>query len=446
MLSLFKVRPPLTVSQRVKLELLLRRTLDAVGRHTARQAEIVTDLAELRLDHTTADRLCDSAKTAVAARLPLTQRPVAVEIVDPHASRLAASYQPGTETRAARIQIDRETLTDPLRTVTTLASQLATHFWYSFPGVSGDEMGPELSDLLPMVCGLGVLAAEAACYDRQWTDRGWQGWSMSRSGYYNTTEIGYVLALLARCRNESAPNWLRAARLDARATAQRALRYFCCCDRDHVALLFDAMRVPGADSSPAELAAWLAGDHPEFALAAGYVLDRGERPGPQMVAAAVSAAAAKQDVLMPILVRLIARAGESSERSQRIVRRAIASNQHETSVAGLLAAESLGMNLTAYRQRIRRLLASYADGSRQLIALVGRGGPAYASLQPIVCQHLVEAIRFSHQDAIGELTDCLSRISSDPRSAIEREIRDPEIRDHALQALARTPSLSADRR
>jgi len=442
MLSLFKDRAPLSLTQRVNLQLLMRRTLKCVGPQVARRAKVVTELAELQLDTSTPASLCDSAAAEIAARFPVTGRSVEITIVSQISDGLPANYRPNSETSGAQIQIHRETLFDPLRAVTVLAAQLANHYWCSSHSSSSDEIDPELFELLPLVCGLGVLAAEASFYDTQWSDRGWQGWSMSRSGYYNAAEIGFTLALLARCRHETRPAYLKAARLDTRATAHKALRYFRRCDQRDIPLLFDAQRIPDHRSRPAELATWLRGDNLQFALAAAYVLDRCEHPSPQIVSAAIEAAESGCTLLMPILIGLIARSGDSTRQVTQIVQRAIASNVPETSVAGLLAAESLGMNMASYKNQVKRLLANYVTESIQLIALVGRVGAEFASLQPTLCGHLAEAIRFSNHEAIEQLLTSLSQICTDPGRAIATEIREADLRNQAMELLeCHTPSL-----
>ncbi len=93
---------------------------------------------------------------------------------------------------------------------------------------------------------------------------------MSRSGYYNASEIGYAMALLARHRQDPGPRSFKSMRLDSRDAVKKAPRYFVECDNQQRSLLFDANRIPSAKSNPSELAAWFAGDDECFALAAGY--------------------------------------------------------------------------------------------------------------------------------------------------------------------------------
>ena len=64
-----KVRTPLTTFQRVDIELLMRRTIDEVGRSFVRQSHVVTNLEELDLDHTSLDTLVETARAEVVSRL-----------------------------------------------------------------------------------------------------------------------------------------------------------------------------------------------------------------------------------------------------------------------------------------------------------------------------------------------------------------------------------------
>ena len=133
----------------------------------------------------------------------------------------------------------------------------AAHHWHGVPGATELDKSPRNADLMPICCGFGVLGSEACLYDDQWSQAGWAGWSISRSGYYSTVEIGYALALLARCRNETSPDWDEHLRLDSRETAALAWKFFASQEKLGRSLLFDAETIPSTQADMSQLATWL---------------------------------------------------------------------------------------------------------------------------------------------------------------------------------------------
>ena len=222
MFGLRKVRTPLTTFQRVDIELLMRRTIDEIGSPFVRQARVLTSLQDLDLDQTNAETLVRTAHAEIASRLPEQQAACEIQIGADSETGFPSIYSAATDQRPAVISLAKETVRDPLRTVMELAFQLSCHHWHGVPGATELDRSARNSDLLPICCGFGVLGSEACLYDDQWSQAGWSGWSISRSGYYSTVEIGYALALFARCRNEVNPAWVSQLRLDSRETARLA--------------------------------------------------------------------------------------------------------------------------------------------------------------------------------------------------------------------------------
>ncbi len=159
-----------------------------------------------------------------------------------------------------------------------IAYQYANHFWHSTANPTSLDTDARTTNLLPICCGLGVLASDASLYDDQWSQAGWSGWSISRSGYYTAVEIGYALALYARARGEVNPKWARALRPDSRETARKAWRYFSEHEKADGSLLFDSHKVPSTNRDMTELAAWLGGDDRGVRVGRGIRVGATQRP------------------------------------------------------------------------------------------------------------------------------------------------------------------------
>ncbi len=436
MLSFFKVRPPLSAGQRVNIELLMRRTIDAIGKDLPKQCDIVGDIADLRLDPSSPTQMLEQAESVIESRFPSVSSTVSVSVRDKVDGGLPSVYREKADLSPAQIEIHAETLTDPLRTVLELANQYSHHFWHSSGHLDPETLHPNLTHLLPICCGLGILASDGAFYDVQWSEGGWQGWAMSRSGYYNASEIGYASALFARHRGESNPVWFKAMRLDSRETAKKASRYFEHCDQNQRPILFDADWIPSTRSSPKQLSEWMGGDDDAFALAAGYALVKMRAPSSLVTESAIRAAEGRNLELVPLALELIGMAHPVSDRVQSLITKLVAHSNHAVSIAALRAASSLGMPITPFRDKISRLLSVYAEGSIGLIDIVAKAGPEFESFDVLICRHLAEAIQYSNDQATLSLLECLHQISPDPTAVIEREILDPELQERALKGLS----------
>jgi hypothetical protein len=221
-----RIRLPLTIAQREDLERLIHTSIERVGADRVRQIPLVTELNELSLDASTPDSLLRSAEQALLERFPTMPGPVVLQVRDLDDVGYHAVYEPAVDGRGPNIVVAREILSSPLVTLMELAYQFAIHYWESIDDATALNRDPRNTHLLPICCGLGILASDACLVDRQWSVVGYTGWSMSRTGYYNAAEIGYALALLARFRQEASPHWLARLRPDSRVTASAALQYF----------------------------------------------------------------------------------------------------------------------------------------------------------------------------------------------------------------------------
>jgi hypothetical protein len=438
MFGIRKTRPPLTTLQRVDIELLMRKTLESVGKGVLLESEVVTSLSMLSLDRSSPERLLESASHEVLQRMRMTESQCEIMIVAGSEIGYPSTYRPAQNDAAATISISEDTLTDPLRTVMELSYQYSNHYWHTTSDPTPLDTDPRTTNLLPICCGLGVLASDACLYDQQWSQGGWTGWSISRSGYYTAIEIGYALALLARARGEVKPKWARALRPDSKVTAQQAWRYFSEHERTGGSLLFDAGKVPATVRDMSDLATWLRGDDRAFALAAGYALAQLDELSPLAIEAAIDATHCGDQDIVPLATRLLGGARPSNRKAETRVRELIGNASPQTSLAAIQSASALGMPVGDFGAKISKLLDVSAADSLALVDVIGQQGKAFGFMGPKICEHIVLAIREIDDDLVDALLECLQRIVDNPQRSLETLIKSPEIRKQALERLTVT--------
>jgi hypothetical protein len=279
------------------------------------------------------------------------------------------------------------------------------------------------------------LASDASLYDDQWSQAGWSGWSISRSGYYTAVEIGYALALYARARGEVNPKWARTLRPDSRETARKAWRYFSEHEKADGSLLFDSNKVPSTNRDMTELAAWLGGDDRAFALAAGYALAKLNDLSPRVIEAALRATHSGDKDLVPVAARLLGGARRPDAETEARVRNLIRSGSPATNLAAIQSAAALGMPLRDYGARISKLLDICAEDSFALVDVIGQQGNSFSFMGPKICEHIAQAIREIDDQLASALLICLRKIVDNPQHSIETFIKSPEIRKEALERL-----------
>jgi hypothetical protein len=87
-----------------------------------------------------------------------------------------------------------------------------------------DEDHEQLTDLLTVYLGFGVITANAVVFEQNWTLGNWSGWRMKRSGYLDMRTFGYALAKFSLSRGEQKVAWLKDLRPDVRHAFQESLR------------------------------------------------------------------------------------------------------------------------------------------------------------------------------------------------------------------------------
>ncbi|MCG8653100.1 MAG: hypothetical protein MI861_24890 [Pirellulales bacterium] len=436
MLGLTKPRAPLTTFQRLDIELLMRRTIEMIGRRVVVEAEVVTDVNQLGLDDSSQDALVSTASREVRRRMDMEDVPLDVQVVKESELAYPSLYKKaGEEGQPALIQLSDETVSDPLRTFMELAYQYSQHYWSNVPNPRPLDQDPRTTNLLPVCYGLGVLASDASLYDLQWSQAGWSGFTISRSGYYNTVELGYALALFARARGEIKPAWSRSLRLDSKATAQQAWRFFQHHQRAGGSLLFDSAKIPRSTDDLKELGNWLGSDDLTFALAAGYALSHHDELPSSVIEAALKASRSADQDLVPVAVRLLAGARQESPAVTKRVQQLIHCDSTQTSLAAVQAAHALGLDLTPHRGQLSRLLDQLAEDAFDLLTVIGAQGSKLNSFDKQICKHVSKAIRAADKELASALLRCLRHISESPGEALRRYIKTPTILHDAMEQL-----------
>ncbi len=106
------------------------------------------------------------------------------------------------------IAIETAQLLDTTALVATLAHELGHAILLGENRISPDEPDHEpLTDLLTVYYGLGIFTANSAFKFSQWDAGGRHGWQAKTLGYLSEEMFGYALALFARVRGESHPEW-----------------------------------------------------------------------------------------------------------------------------------------------------------------------------------------------------------------------------------------------
>jgi hypothetical protein len=435
MFGFSKPRPPLTTYQRVDIELLMRKTIETVGVDAVRQATVIRDVSELALDASTPQTLIESAAREVRQRMNLADVQLDLEIADGSKLQHLSTYKAAAAEGCSTIVLADDTTGDPLRTVMELAYQYSYHFWRTQPQPTPLDLEPRNTNLMPLCFGFGVLASDASLYDNQWSQPGWSGWSLSRSGFYSAIEIGYAMALWSRTRGETKPAWIRSLRLDSRATAQQAWRFFAHHRQSGGDLLFDSAKIPSSKSDMNELAGWLAGNDLAFALAAGYALSHLDDLPPRVIDAALVATRSGDPSVVPVAVRLLAGAQHDSPDVVNRVHQLIRSDSAATSLAALQAANVLGSDLSPYSAAIAKLIDYLGGQSPELLGVIADQGTRLKILVPPLCKHIGAALQTEDDELTVDLLACLVAISDDPAAALTRHLKSHPIQTAALQQL-----------
>ena len=434
MFGIFSAKPPLSTRQRAELELLMRKCVDRIGAARVRECQVICQGSELPLDLTSPDSLLATATAEVRRRMHLTEASVTIQVSDVSTLEAAACYQIGP---VPTISVAAETLADPLRTVTALAHEFGHLFWLAGEDVKPADFDEWLTDLLPVCYGFGILQSDASLYFENWSVGEWSGYQASRHGYLNAQQIGYALALFARVRGEDNPPWARWLRADSKATLKQAWKHFHKREGTADGLLFDAERIPGVESTQKELASWLCGDDPTFALAAAWRLCGIDHFEAATLDALHQATHSSDEDVVPVVIGLLAGADERDQRTTERITRLMSDQRPQVALTAAKAATALGLPMDGQAGALAWLLDKYQADPRGVLAVIQAQGSEAAMLDANVCRMIPRSLKSLDDDRTVALIECLKAISPDPAKSIESVISPGPIRDEAIEWLAR---------
>lgn len=126
----------------------------------------------------------------------------------------------------SNIYVARSQLEKPAHLISTFTHELAHELLLKGELLTVDVVDHELvTDLLPVVLGLGVFTANTTVQSKCWSDGTMSSFSISRQGYLSSITLGYALALFAFARGETKPAWASHLRTDASATLKKGMKF-----------------------------------------------------------------------------------------------------------------------------------------------------------------------------------------------------------------------------
>lgn len=124
------------------------------------------------------------------------------------------------------IWVEVSTLNDPLATVSTIAHEIGHAILLGQKRISEDEPDhEELTDLLTVFLGLGVVTANCVVHEHNWNAGNFSGWSMGRRGYLTMNMYGYALAIYLLLRGDNPRMSLSHMRPDVLGACQKGMHY-----------------------------------------------------------------------------------------------------------------------------------------------------------------------------------------------------------------------------
>lgn len=429
------LRPPLSARQRVDLELLLRRTVDTVGVTRVRNADWILELDELKLKLSSTTATLDSVNQMLLRILPECKPPPITEVVAAESINQPSIYKPAvnlaeqdshdsSSSGSAKIKISEELLSDPLRLVMELAGQHSLHFWHHVNPKHSLDLTPLTTQLLPICCGLGVLASDASLYDSQWSLAGYSGWTLSRSGYYTAQEIGYALATLARLKEDLPSNWLDRLRPDSRNVAEQSLhRYH---QTDQQPTLFDAREIPSSKCSPQQLSRWLVGECIDFSLAAMEAMLLQDRPLDGDETRLLELSRNRDLSIVHAATRLMSKVASPSQSCQRRLSELIKNRDAAIAVEAIHASIKMGLGVKVHGKRIGKMIDRLGCYGQDLLSSLSRSPSTLPEIIPVLCRQLEQSSQEADaKEWTVQIIACLERHASNSNQCIKRYCSNP---------------------
>lgn len=238
MLGFFRQRAPLNLREKTWVELRMEWLIERLGIDSLRNCEVVTPTdSHFPAAYSGSDEEIERLFVRICETIGVPRDAVelmlfggAEGLADGSGQRNATLglYQRDGQGPRATVWIEASQATDPMLLVATIAHELSHHLLLGGGHLTGDEADHEfVTDLLPVVRGLGIFPANSAVAERTESSALASTWAISKRGYLPARMLGYALAVFAWVRGERDPDWPRYLRADARDVMQAGLKYLC---------------------------------------------------------------------------------------------------------------------------------------------------------------------------------------------------------------------------
>lgn len=238
MFGWFSPRCPLDVREKTWIELRMHWLVERFGKASIQRVDVITPSDEFLPDSYSGRvdeveqlflRVCDwigVSHNVVELKLFDEAIPSSY-LADSRVSPLGVYTQRKSPGERHIVWVQRSQVEDPLQFVATAAHELA-HCILLGDEWLNDSVGDHefITDLLPVVRGLGIFSANAATIEKVLRTSRWGAErALSKQGYLPARMFGYALAVFAWMRGEEKPTWAACICRDARGFFQNGFRY-----------------------------------------------------------------------------------------------------------------------------------------------------------------------------------------------------------------------------
>ena len=277
MFGFFKARPPLNLREKTWVELRMQWLAERLGFDKLQACEVITPSdAHFPDAYSGSDENIERIFARICDLMGVRNETLELVLFDgaepppddPGRSTALGMYRRNDDRAQSTIWIARSQAAEPTQLVATIAHELSHHVLLG-EGFLGDTDADHefVTDLLPVVRGLGIFVANAAVAESVENTPLWSRWSISKRGYLPARMLGYALGVFAWLRGEQNPEWAAYLRGDAREVMPAGLKYLratgdCRCQH------------PSRDGEPRSLLTRLTSANPGTRVAALWELRR----------------------------------------------------------------------------------------------------------------------------------------------------------------------------
>lgn len=237
MFGLFSPRCPLNIREKTWVELRMKWLVDRLGFDRLQSVDVITPSdkhfpdsysgSDQEVEHIFG-RVCDQMGVPrESVELALFDGSRHSPYIDDNRGTPLGLYEQRTaEAQRHTVWIERTQTPDLVRVIATAAHELAHCILLGDGLLTDSEADHEfVTDLLPVVRGLGVFAANATLIEESYQLMRGSWRTVSKAGYLPSRMFGYALAVFAWLRDEPQPIWARYLRGDPHSVFKSSLRY-----------------------------------------------------------------------------------------------------------------------------------------------------------------------------------------------------------------------------